>query len=314
MLRYDMLTTEIATGLYHLDLGFVNVYFIGERDHSWFLIDTGVSNSAEKIRAAARERFDKTIPSAILLTHGHADHSGSVKELAHFWNVPVYVHPAELPFLSGFATYPPPDPTVGGFLALLTRLMPGKPLDLSDLSLLNYPPDGICPAGLQQWQWIHTPGHAPGQISLYRKRDGVLIVGDALATMNLDCFASVLRKSKALSRPPAPVTFDWEAAQQSVKRLAALGPAIVAAGHGQPMSGADLPDKLQTFAETMRPPRRGRYVRNPARVDASGITYLPPEPASAFRSPWVAVALAGLLLLLTLLGLRFRRAPRRINV
>ncbi len=304
-----MLTTEIAAGVYRLDLVFVNVYFIGEREHPWFLIDTGVSSSAEKIRSAARERFDQTMPSAILLTHGHADHSGSVKELAHFWNVPVYLHPAELPFLSGSSTYPPPDPTVGGFLAFLTRFIPINPLDLSGLSLLNYPPDGICPAGLPQWQWIHTPGHAPGQVSFYRERDGLLIAGDAFATMNLDSLVSVLRKSKVLSRPPASVTFDWDAAQRSVKRLAALRPSIVAAGHGQPMSGKDLPDQLQTFAETMRPPRRGRYVQHPARVDATGITYLPPKPLVAFGPPWLAVVLAGLLLL-TLVGLLFRKDRR----
>jgi glyoxylase-like metal-dependent hydrolase (beta-lactamase superfamily II) len=42
-----------------------------------------------------------------VLTHGHFDHVGSVIELADYWNVPVYAHKLELPYLVGQMDYPP---------------------------------------------------------------------------------------------------------------------------------------------------------------------------------------------------------------
>ena len=53
-------------------------------------------------------------PAAILLTHGHFDHVGALKTLAEEWDVPVYAHTLELPYLTGRSSYPPPDPSVGG--------------------------------------------------------------------------------------------------------------------------------------------------------------------------------------------------------
>ena len=38
----------------------------------------------------------------------------SAEALANAWDVPVYVHPPELPYVTGKSAYPPPDPTVGG--------------------------------------------------------------------------------------------------------------------------------------------------------------------------------------------------------
>jgi glyoxylase-like metal-dependent hydrolase (beta-lactamase superfamily II) len=50
------------------------------------------------IRAAAESLLGRdSPPEAIVLTHIHPDHSGSVPELARIWEVPVRVHPAEMP-------------------------------------------------------------------------------------------------------------------------------------------------------------------------------------------------------------------------
>jgi glyoxylase-like metal-dependent hydrolase (beta-lactamase superfamily II) len=48
------------------------------------------------------------------------DHAGSAADLADLWDAPIYVHPLEIPFVTG-RQYPPGDPTIGGFLALLGR-------------------------------------------------------------------------------------------------------------------------------------------------------------------------------------------------
>ncbi len=122
---------EIARGVMALPVSIANVYFVGERGRSWTLVDAGVPDRADDIRAAAAERYGEAArPEAIILTHGHFDHAGSARILAEGWDVPIYAHRLEMPFITGRSRYPPPDPTVGGFLALLSRFFPHKQLDL----------------------------------------------------------------------------------------------------------------------------------------------------------------------------------------
>jgi len=44
------------------------------------------------------------------------------------------------------------------------------------------------------------------------------------------------------------------------------------------MCDAELPARMQSFAERFRAPRNGRYVRRPARTDENGIVDLPRAP------------------------------------
>ncbi|MDQ3813263.1 MAG: MBL fold metallo-hydrolase, partial [Armatimonadota bacterium] len=111
---------EIAPGVVWLPVSFANVYLVSTSGTSWVLVDTGLPGRGEQIRAAAEECFGEgTKPAAIVLTHGHFDHAGSALELATLWDVPVYAHRLAIPFLTGKAQYPPPAPTVGGFLAFV---------------------------------------------------------------------------------------------------------------------------------------------------------------------------------------------------
>ena len=115
----------VAPGVTQLRLKrLFNVYFVETGAPSeWVLVDTGLPGSEAAIRAAAGQLFGDR-PQAILLTHGHRDHSGSALALAMGWRVPVLVHPLELPYLTGQAFYPPLDPTVGGFLDFVSRFFP----------------------------------------------------------------------------------------------------------------------------------------------------------------------------------------------
>lgn len=261
---------------------FVNMYMVqNPADGHWVLIDTGLKSSASKIKRMAADLFGPdSKPEAIILTHGHFDHVGSLAQLADEWNVPIYAHYLELPYLSGKSSYPPADPTVGGgVLSKASWLYPNKPIDVVD-RLHIVPPDGSVPF-LPDWQYIHTPGHAPGHISLFRRRDKVLIAGDAFVTTRQESVLSVMFQSKKLSGPPKYLTYDWEAAGHSVKNLANLDPSVVATGHGKPMRGIEMQIALTNLAvhfEKEAVPKKGRYVTDPALIDASGIRYLPPKP------------------------------------
>src|SRR5688572_13456253 len=102
---------KVADGVWGMKDIFVNIYMVENKaDNTWALIDAGLKSSAPKIKLMAREIFaDNETPSCIILTHAHFDHIGSLKELVSFWNVPVYAHYLELPYLTGQSAYPPPD-------------------------------------------------------------------------------------------------------------------------------------------------------------------------------------------------------------
>src|SRR6185369_915623 len=106
-------------------ISFVNAYLVGHSGGPWALIDSGLPGRAGEIFDAAEARFGTgSRPEAIYVTHGHFDHAGSAAELADRWDVPIYAHRLELPYLRGRAVYPPSDPMIGGMLALLSRVFP----------------------------------------------------------------------------------------------------------------------------------------------------------------------------------------------
>lgn len=286
---------EIVPGVAYLPLTIENVYFVGEPGQPWVLVDAGTPGMKARILAAAVERYGENArPEAILLTHGHTDHAGSAAALAETWNVPIYVHPLEFPYLTKKSKYPPKDPTVGGAMGLLSRVFPMNVTDLS--GLLQPLPDGGIVPGLPDWEWHFTPGHSPGHVSYFNAAKSVLLVGDAFATVNLNSFAALATKKPEISLPAPPFTCDWDAARKSVALLAGLDPSALGAGHGAPMSGASIPADLRQFAHTFTPPAHGRYVGSPARTDLNGIVSLPPPAPDLFpvqAAVIVAVAAGG---------------------
>ncbi|UFJ40271.1 MBL fold metallo-hydrolase [Brevibacillus humidisoli] len=257
---------EVAPDLYSLTVQIVNVCFVGhpQQADEWVLVDTGMPGSAERIVAVAAERFgtDKR-PGAIILTHGHFDHVGAVRELAEQWDVPVYAHEQELPYLTGRSDYPQPDGSVeGGLVAKLSPLFPNEGIDLGE-RIHKLSADGTVPK-LPGWRWIHTPGHTPGHVSLFREEDRALIAGDAFVTVRQDSLYKVIAQVEEINGPPRYLTTDWQAAWESVKQLAALQPALAVTGHGLPMSGTQLSRGLEQLArefDRVAVPDYGRFVK-----------------------------------------------------
>lgn len=273
---------EVAPGVWGMKIVFVNMYMIAVDANpvKWVLVDAALKGSAGKIRKMATDLFGDVLPAAIILTHGHFDHVGALKELLNTWNVPVYAHPLELPYLTGKSSYPPPDPGVGGgLMSLLSFTYPKKPIDLGK-NVHKLKEDGIVPEA-DGWKYIDTPGHSPGHISLFRESDKTLIAGDAFVTTKQESAFSVITQKKQLSGPPKQFTPDWVAAAKSVRKLAGLRPEIAATGHGLPMYGEELMNGLQILADNfdeMAVPSHGRYVNEPARANRKGVQYIPPKP------------------------------------
>lgn len=264
----------------------------------WILVDAGLRGYADDIQRAAEECFGfGTRPECIVLTHGHFDHVGSLQALLERWDVPVYAHLLEMPHLTGRVDYPPPDPLAGGgMMAWSSRLLPKGAIDVGP-NLLALPPDRSVP-GAPAWEWIHTPGHTVGHVSLFRREDRVLVAGDAVTTTKQESLLSVATQRREVHGPPAYFTIDWDAARQSVWNLASLQPEVLATGHGVPLRGAAMRHALHMVAahfDEWERPKFGRYAKTPAVMQADGRFDLPRDPFPIVLAGIAGVASGALL-------------------
>ena len=238
----------IAPGVLGLRIVFVNVFTVAHSDGSWTLVDAGLPLSGSLIRTWCEKSF-ATPPNAIVLTHGHFDHVSAADTLAKEWNVPVYAHPLEFPYLTGQKGYPKPNPGAGGgLMSILSPFYPRSPVDLGK-RLYPLPEFDGPTAVLPGWEVLHTPGHTPGHVSLYRPEDGILLVGDAFCTTKPESFfEAALAQQAELHGPPSYFTSDWSQAAASVKKLSNIPATTIAPGHGKPLSGPGLPRALRDLA------------------------------------------------------------------
>ncbi len=257
---------EILPDILLMNFTVVNACLVGnpgDKTNDWVLVDAGLENSADFILKCVNKRFGKdSRPQAIILTHGHFDHVGSVIKLSELWDDPVYIHQLELPYVTGKKYYPAGDPSVDkGLVAKLSPTFPHKSIDIG-FRAVALPDDGSVP-GMPGWKWIHTPGHSEGHICLFRENDRVLIAADAFSTTKQESLLSVATHREQISGPPKYLTTDWKAAENSVRHLRDLRPSLVITSHGEPMKGNKLTKHLEMLVENFNEiakPEQGRFV------------------------------------------------------
>jgi glyoxylase-like metal-dependent hydrolase (beta-lactamase superfamily II) len=177
----------------------VKAHLVLERELS--LIDCGYAGSRPRIvRAIQALDRDPADLVRVLITHGHPDHAGSARELAEA-GATILIHPADAANLAITWRDVVARPTRGRVFSAMTPLPPTfRPIE-----------DGEILPLLGGLRVIHTPGHTPGSVCLYGKRDRVLFVGDALQ-----------RRFGRVSYASGLYSDDHAAARRAVKRLAEL--------------------------------------------------------------------------------------------
>ncbi|SCZ07212.1 MBL fold metallo-hydrolase [Alkaliphilus peptidifermentans] len=150
-----MIIEKIAAGVYG-----VNCYIIGdEKTNKAAVIDPG--GDGDKILKIIEDN-DLEL-EYILLTHGHGDHIGGVKEIQDKTNAPLYIHEADLYILKDKSKN-------------YSSHMGTNPVELSTDKFLK--DDDIIELGELKLKIIHTPGHTPGGVSILV--DQYLFTGDTL--------------------------------------------------------------------------------------------------------------------------------------
>lgn len=135
----------------------INSYFetnsyIFEYKNSLFIIDPG-SDMNKIVNSLDTKKIDY-----ILLTHGHMDHIGSVKELIKLYSPKVYLSKEDEDYINGNIIL---DPFFN---------KNNYKFDYFDYSNFNF--EGI--------EIINTKGHSKGSVSIYFKDEGILFTGDTL--------------------------------------------------------------------------------------------------------------------------------------
>jgi hydroxyacylglutathione hydrolase len=216
----------------------MSVYFLEDGD-GVVQFDAGTKAMAKKARAAGEQLGGL---KRIVLGHAHADHRGTAPSL----DAPVHCHPDEVAYAESDAVL----------------------WDYLDISQLPVPARWIYPMLLRRWddgavkidgtvsegdevagfRVIHFPGHAPGQIGLWRERDRLAIVSDVVYLIDSTRLGKPLPKGEA-SVPHPAWGWDHAKAKESVRKLAALEPALVCTGHDEPLRGENLRPALERAAE-----------------------------------------------------------------
>ena len=199
----------------------MNVYAIKD-EAGVALFDAGISDMVNQIRTATEQLGGLT---RIVLGHAHVDHRGAAPGL----DAPVFCHPDE----RGDAE------SDGG-------------LHYQDLAKLAPPARWVYPGLMKHWdggpvriagtvqegdevagfQVIDLPGHAPGQIALWRERDGLALTTDVFYTV--DAYTG-RRTTPRLAHDA--FNLDREQALASLDKLALLKPRAAWPGHADPVIG-----------------------------------------------------------------------------
>ena len=214
---------ELAPGVWQLS-GFppngINVFLLGD-----VLVDSASRHAGRRILRQLRGRK----VTAHALTHAHPDHQGSSKEICEELSVPFWVgerdaDAAENPDL---IKQRQPSHPVARFYDRIFK-GPGRRVD----RILR---EGDEVAGFEV---LDTPGHSAGHVSYWRESDRVLVLGDVLNNMD------VITAVPGLHEPKPFLTPDPAENRRSIRKLAALEPALVLFGHGAPLRDTD---KLRRF-------------------------------------------------------------------
>ena len=178
-----------------------------EKGSECIIVDPGMTDiSAEVEMIVAEEGFK---PVAVLLTHGHLDHTFSVKPLADGYDISAYIHSEDRRFIADPAGIHGPQ-----FVEQLRGMNfeePVKVENLKDGALLNFLGMNI--------RAIHAPGHTRGSL-MFLLNEELLVSGDVL-------FAG------SIGRTDLPTGSATDMRNTLTKKILPLSDAIrVLPGHG----------------------------------------------------------------------------------
>lgn len=224
-------TREIVPGVHRLGTTYVGCYVVEDAGACTF-IDTGLPGYWQHILGfLAVRNAPISAVKAVVLTHSHVDHVGNAERLRKEAGARVMVHEADLAMAmrtAGPPRWPMWKPRVlRYFLHALRsdaiRVIPVvEASTFVDEAVLDVP---------GRPRVIHTPGHTAGHSAISLEDRQILIVGDALATIDIptgDVGPRLL---------PPYMNDNFQAALESLRKIQVVRASWVLPAHGMPWEG-----------------------------------------------------------------------------
>jgi len=186
----------------------INVYLAED-----VMIDAGRTWDRRRIL----EQIEGREISMLALTHVHPDHQGAAKAICEARGVPLACHADDVDAMEGRRP--------------VQEAHRSHPVNRVVRALWEGPPhrvDRVLHEGdeVAGFRVVHAPGHARGEVILFRDSDRVAICGDVIRNM------SYATGRPLIAEPPKIFTYDPAENRRSIQKLAALEPALILPGHG----------------------------------------------------------------------------------
>jgi glyoxylase-like metal-dependent hydrolase (beta-lactamase superfamily II) len=203
--------------------------------------DAGTKGMSRKVRRAG-ERLGGI--KRVVLGHAHADHRGA----AAASGAPVFCHADEVADAESDAAIAPYMDLSQLPVAWVRRLYPFllRRWDGGAVKIAGTVAEGDEVAGFRV---VHFPGHAPGLIGLWRESDRLALVSDVVYLVDSGRLKPLPEGEASVPHPAW--AWNHELAKESLRKLAAMEPRAVGAGHEHPLRGDDLRPVLERAAEKL---------------------------------------------------------------
>ena len=196
-----------------------NVYIIGDS-----VIDTGIGFNFTRLRDVLRMfKMPMENVKQIINTHYHFDHIGGN---GYFTGAGISIHEADAPVLENGDAETSVAEFFGGTMRKMKvtkKLKDGEKIKL----------------GNSEFEIVHTPGHTPGSICLYDKKNKLLISGDTV-------FATGVGRTDLDGG-------DFEQLKASLQRLSKMDIQKILPGHG-PIVEKDGAKLIGNLLKVAKPP------------------------------------------------------------
>jgi glyoxylase-like metal-dependent hydrolase (beta-lactamase superfamily II) len=233
-------TKLIKTGLHQISLPGVNAFLLDGGDDGLVLIDTGVPGSTNRILKSVRSlgRAPEEVRH-ILVTHAHADHTGSLAQIQRATGGCVYMHRNDATLVqTGRVTRR--MTTTPGFLnavmhRVLTASFPSEVEPATPDELVSDRDTIPIAGGISV---IHTPGHTEGHVAFLAEKLRTVFVGDAAANL--------------LGLRTMPIYEHLRQGVMSLRKLAGFDFDTACFGHGQPIRSGASPAFRRRWGSRVR--------------------------------------------------------------